>query len=170
MIKVFLISKSYQVRSTPCIFQTNFRILVYISICNFAYISLEISLQRKLASGLSVIKVLASFSKSIRCFVNDGLILTCHCLTAFLIELIFSLNEWDLNFMMVFYVLLLPVFPLLWSLPILLAISFLDIPVSHNISLISSFNLFEFSFFSLHNLVRTMQDLLEYISNSSVLR
>ena len=114
--------------------------------------------------------MLASFSKSIRCFVNDGLILTCLCLIAFLIELIFSLNEWDLNFMMVFCVLLLLVFPLLWSLPMLLAISFLDIPVSHNISLISSFSLFEFSFFSLHNLVRTMQDLLEYISNSSVLR
>ena len=41
--------------------------------------------KRKLVPGLSVIKVLASFSNSIQCFVNDGLILTSLCLIAFLL-------------------------------------------------------------------------------------
>ena len=44
-------------------------------------------------------------------------------------------------------------------------ISSLDIPVLHNVSTTSSFSLFKFSFSSVHNPVRTMQDLLEYISN-----
>ena len=32
-MKVFLIIESYQFLSIPCIFQTNFQILVYIGIC-----------------------------------------------------------------------------------------------------------------------------------------
>ena len=45
---------------------------------------------------------------------------------------------------------------------------YLGIPVSHNVSTTSSYNLFKFSFSSLHKPVRATQDLLEYISNSSV--
>ena len=33
MIKVFYISKSYHFTSMPCIFQTNFKIPLYIGIC-----------------------------------------------------------------------------------------------------------------------------------------
>ena len=57
---------------------------------------------------------------------------------------------------------------ILRSLSILLEISSLDIPVSYNVSMTSSFNLLKFSFSSLHYPVRTTQDLLECISNSSV--
>ena len=58
-----------------------------------------------------------------------------------------------------FCVLFVLVFPILWSLLILLVISSLDI---HNVSTTSFLNLFKFSFSSLHN------PLLEYISKSSV--
>ena len=54
------------------------------------------------------------------------------------------------------------------SMSMLLVISSLDIPVSHNVSTTCFLSLFKFSFSSLHNPVRTIQDLLEYISNSSV--
>ena len=70
MIKVFLVSKSYHFTSIPCIFQTNFQIPVYIGIC-------------KEKDGP---RVAASFSNSIRYFVNDGLVLTYLCLNAFLLK------------------------------------------------------------------------------------
>ena len=70
--------------------------------------------------------------------------------------------------MIVFCILFLSVFPILCSLSMLLVISSLDIPLLHNVSTTSSFSLFKFLFSSLHNLLRTMQDLLDYISNSSV--
>ena len=80
----------------------------------------------------------------------------------------FSLNEWDLNFLMVFCALFLSVFPILWSLSMLLVIFSLDIPVSLNVPTTHFWSLFKFSFSSLHNPVRTTKGLLEYISISSV--
>ena len=150
IIEIFLIIKFYQFPSIFASFKQNFK---------FAYISAYAT--RKLVPVFPVIKMLASFSNLIRCFVNDGLILTFLCVIAFLLKYFYSLNEWDLNFMMVLCVLFLSVSQILCSMSVFLVISSLDIPVSLNVTTKSFLNLFKFSFSSLHNPVRAMQGFLE---------
>ena len=121
--------------------------------------------KRNLIPELSVIKVLPSFSNLIWCFVNDGLILTPFCVIAFLLKFFF-LNQRDLKFMMVFCVLFFANFSnFVEFIDVVIVISSLDIPISLNVSKTSLFTLFKFSFYSLHNSVKRMQDLLEYIPN-----